>query len=512
MPAVTGRTNPVLGVTQPSEDHSVAIHSFEVSQFALDAFRAETTPTGLPNVAAVPSGQSLISLAELKAAGILFDQNDAVAIGQALCRSYIGSQLRRRMNPRWSEPDTSAPMTIESILIDGTGRVKASLGDLDDEATAVNRIGHVFGEILPDGRSFLRTKIIAKALSSPPQFKTVDELSQALSALERPDGREVIRAIYELWQRESRPAASPALPQERPAVVADPPLTPVRAEPDVPAEKGETGPLPLSRRRQLLLVAAIVGGGVTAFLIGVFVLLSWFSTGPTAPSAPAEAVTADAQAPADPQAGNQRNYVAFTGPLPPARRPAAPPSTAAAPRRVARDAAPSGATPADTPAPMIATASDVSWRPLDPRENRGARPTGVPASGTSSAPERAGGGSSTSIDDLAQTDADTERVYTAKDPDVVPPMPILPRLLAGLRPSTPGIRPDALTVAVIVAPDGSVDSVRGLVAPQSMGETVLLTEALSVVKSWRFNPATKDGRAVKYEQVVPLTTLIRAAQ
>ena len=114
------------------------------------------------------------------------------------------------------------------------------------------------------------------------------------------------------------------------------------------------------------------------------------------------------------------------------------------------------------------------------------------------------------INNAAPKDVDAERVYSAKDPDVVPPTPILPRLLAGLRPSTPGIRPSVLTVAVIVAPDGTVESVRGLVAPQSMGETVLLTEALSAVKSWRFSPATKDGEPVKYEQVVPLATVMRA--
>lgn len=498
-------------MTRPSEDDGVAIHAFDVSQASLDAFRPETTPAGPPNVAAIPSGQSQISLAELKAAGIVFDQSDAVAIGQALCRTFIGSQLRRRMNPRASEPDTSAPMTIESILIDGAGRVKATAGNLDDEVTAVNAIGQVLSEILPDdGRSFLRTKIISKALASPPQFKTVDELSQALKALERPDGREVIRGIFDLWQRESRPVAFAPLSEERPPVVEDP--LPVPSEPDVPAEKQETVPPPPSKRRQLVLVTTIVGGGVSALLIGAFVLLNWFRTGPTAAaSIPVAPATVNAHAPSEPRpADNKRNDVAFTGPLAPVRQLSAPPPTPAAPRRAVADAPRSVVAPADVSVPMIATASDVSWRPLDQQENRGAPRPDVPASGATAVPSSASR-ESASIDDLPRTRADAARIYTAKDPDVVPPTPILPRLLAGLHPSTPGIRPDALTVAVLVARDGSVESVRGLVAPRTMGETVLLTEALSVVKSWRFSPATKDGEPVKYEQIVPLTAVIRTA-
>src|SRR5262249_14413602 len=160
----SGQVSSVLGETQPtSEDHAVAIHSFDASQSGLDEFGPETAARESADVAAASDGQSKISLAELKATGILFDQNDAVAIGQALCRAFVGSQLRRRMNPRAGEPDTSARMTTESVQIDGAGRVKASVGDLDDEATAVRDIGRVLSEILPPGgRSFLRTKIISK--------------------------------------------------------------------------------------------------------------------------------------------------------------------------------------------------------------------------------------------------------------------------------------------------------------------------------------------------------------
>jgi len=489
---VPGTASPA-GVTKPNEDHGVAIHSFDVSQSALDVFEPEPTRAGSPDAPAVSGGEPRISLAELKAGGILFDQNDAVAIGQALCRAFMGSQLRRRMNPRVSDLDTSGRMTTESVLIDSAGRVKTSVGDLDDETAAVNNIGRILSDLLPgDGRSFLKSKVISKALSSPPLFQTVDELSQALRALERPDGREVIRAIFQLWRRSSQPVVSPAFAEEpRPPVVK--PATPLASAPDVPAEERQAKPQAPSRGRQIILVAAIVGGGVFSFLIGVFILISWLGTGPTAPSAAVARATADAQAPSEVQAAAvDRNGVAFTGPLPP-RQPRVLRSTPATAGRPVPVAAPSRPVPVAASAAMIGTASDVSWRPLDVQENRAHPPN----------PRGANRGFAT-IDDPAGTSADLPPVYTVKDADVVPPTPILPRLLAGLRPSTPGIRPDALTVAVVVAPDGSVESVRGLVTPQSMGETVLLTEALSAVKSWRFSPATKDGEPVKYEQVVPV--------
>jgi hypothetical protein len=40
-----------------------------------------------------------------------------------------------------------------------------------------------------------------------------------------------------------------------------------------------------------------------------------------------------------------------------------------------------------------------------------------------------------------------------------------------------------------------------------MGEYVLLTSALAVVKSWEFEPASKDGVPVRYRLIVPLRAL-----
>jgi hypothetical protein len=100
-------------------------------------------------------------------------------------------------------------------------------------------------------------------------------------------------------------------------------------------------------------------------------------------------------------------------------------------------------------------------------------------------------------------------LYDRNNLDVTPPTPVLPRLLAGLRASSPGVRVNALTIAVVVKADGTVESATGLTPPQNISEVLLLTQALSIVRSWRFTPAMKDGTPVMYRQVVPLRDLGR---
>jgi hypothetical protein len=94
--------------------------------------------------------------------------------------------------------------------------------------------------------------------------------------------------------------------------------------------------------------------------------------------------------------------------------------------------------------------------------------------------------------------------YDTDDTDVTPPTAVFPQLYGMLSQSSPGVRNDVMTIAVVVNERGSVDSVKAVNVPLSLGESVMLTAALSAVKSWQFRPAMKDGAAVKYRQIVPL--------
>ncbi len=92
-----------------------------------------------------------------------------------------------------------------------------------------------------------------------------------------------------------------------------------------------------------------------------------------------------------------------------------------------------------------------------------------------------------------------ETVYSAADADVVRPVLVHPHL-----PTTPraGVRAEDLPqVEVVVSPEGEVESVK-LVTPQAGVKPGMMLMAL---KAWRFSPATRGGRPVRYRLVVPLT-------
>ena len=56
-------------------------------------------------------------------------------------------------------------------------------------------------------------------------------------------------------------------------------------------------------------------------------------------------------------------------------------------------------------------------------------------------------------------------------------------------------------VEVVVSETGEVERAKLLGAPQNVHESMLL----SAIKAWQFTPAVKDGMAVRYRQVMPIT-------
>ena len=62
-----------------------------------------------------------------------------------------------------------------------------------------------------------------------------------------------------------------------------------------------------------------------------------------------------------------------------------------------------------------------------------------------------------------------------------------------------------MTIEVLVNERGTVDAVRAVAPPRTLGESLLVTMGLSAAKSWSFQPALKDGRPVKYRTLVPIT-------
>jgi outer membrane biosynthesis protein TonB len=86
---------------------------------------------------------------------------------------------------------------------------------------------------------------------------------------------------------------------------------------------------------------------------------------------------------------------------------------------------------------------------------------------------------------------------------VDPPIVLYPQQLGRV---PLGLRRDEMAfVEVLLSEDGKVLRVKALEPPSTLDESMVLTMSLSAAKSWRFQPARKDGRAVKYRQVLPVS-------
>lgn len=159
-------------------------------------------------------------------------------------------------------------------------------------------------------------------------------------------------------------------------------------------------------------------------------------------------------------------------PLPPAEPPAAPT------RPVARPSRPAPATPDPAFVP-----------PLVFDEQSAASAASEPVAESTAA---------TAAEPVVAVAVD-EHVYSSSDTDVVPP-----RALQALFPKNApvGADPERLgVVEFVVNQAGDVEVVALVRGPQD----VLDGMVLPAIKAWRFDPATKDGRPVRYRQTVLLT-------
>jgi hypothetical protein len=93
--------------------------------------------------------------------------------------------------------------------------------------------------------------------------------------------------------------------------------------------------------------------------------------------------------------------------------------------------------------------------------------------------------------------------YDATDVDVRAPTLLTPLVHVPLPDESPRESVPA-AIEVVVNEAGTVDSVKATTLPRTIGETLMVLNSLSIAKTWRFQPAVKDGQPVKYRLLVPL--------
>jgi hypothetical protein len=401
-----------------------------------------------------PSGTS-VYLAEIVRARVDLEWFEAVAIAHGLCRSILDSG------------DLIEPQLIDlhNVFIDAAGSVGVELGPRS-ALSPVQSVGAVLSALLPQTAvMFLRDGIVAKATASPPAYRSLDALSDALPYSERPNRTALIQAVYERWIHRS-------LYVER-SQAGTPVLLPEPAL-ELPQRRVSIHP----RVVRLVVGAAVLVAAAATAATFVINRIQW-----TADAVPGRAVverivrslTGTERAPAD----------ALTDSNPP---------TPSRGRRRARSAetvstffqnvnTPDGS-PAFAAPEVLASATTGQ---LEPLETAGILSSGSPSHSA----------------DLITAALDT-RIYGRQDADVGPPVPIYPQ---SLTPAPDGLRrPGYLALEVIVNDRGTVDTARARDLPRTVGESVFMTMALSAVKSWQFHPARKDGSAVTYREIVAIET------
>lgn len=315
-------------------------------------------------------------------------------------------------------------------------------------------------------------QVIAADHADPPAHATIEEFSRALAFFERP-GREsdllavASRAAAILSNRQSR--------QELERVAA-------KARAASKEKPRRTRSLP---RRRLVLAAVLIPA-VAAAVGGATLLIARF------PGVPGESLRSLVTLPAwaEDRIGGLLVGTAPPGPAP-GREEIAEKSVARPGRRQATVAT-QPARPPDRQPPLASRPPHfgITWAPA-------AGPAPLPSS-----PIGTGRALALDVGRAALPPAvpsETDVVYTAEHGDVIPPEMIYPQL-----PAEPpeDVAPSAIgTFDIVVNEAGAVERVR-LVSPANRYHERMLVAA---VKAWRFAPAMKDGRPVKYRLRIKIT-------
>ena len=339
------------------------------------------------------------------------------------------------------------PAALEpgDIVITAEGGVQIRGRGAQDVPT-VPQVAHILLALV-EGTQALPVQLRLFALqevSPTPACATLREFSERLVPFERPNRRNTIRDVYQRFTQ--------LQVREFERVATEP----AGARRDRPAARP-----PWWRNRKLRSAAASAALLVAA---GVAVALLWQAVAPLLSgrdekqtAGPAQDRGALSAADVERIWATARRIWSRTGPRPPAPAPEA----------------------AAEPSPVI-----VPVLVSPPKTAAPAPPATSPVAGASPG--------------TGPTTADTT-VFSAANAEVVPPALVRPRLPT--IPKAGGWPADLPQVEVVVSPTGEVESVKLLTHQASVSAAMML----SAIKTWRFAPAARAGRPVRYRMVIPLT-------
>ncbi len=341
-----------------------------------------------------------------------------------------------------SSADDQRVPDLADIVLTPKGRVEL-LAEGPASAVPVSRAARVLLTLLAEAETLpVRLRLMALEEVSPtPTVGTLAEFASRLEFFERPGRRDLVRALYERFQQ----------------------LPPNAAEVKVAPPKPLAPPPPVRWWRQRRMQAGL--GVVGAVLLLGALLWLW----PGGGAGPGTIERRGPVARAVATAGQKVAQVADD-------------SIQAVARwlGVAATDRPTAGAPAEAPVVEAAGGGASVRRPR----------VRVPQT----APEP--GEAATAPHAAAPPDA---MVYTSEDSGV-----IAPRLDRSRLPTNPpaGVRQDEIPqVEVVISAAGEVESVKLVTEPARVPAAMML----SAVKNWRFQPALRDGRPVRYRMRLRLT-------
>jgi len=401
-----------------------------VGRVASQAPTAGTVGGGTP-----PRAESLrfVDLARLLARQTPIVWFEAVAIVQELCAEVVA---------RGPERDLQVPELTE-IAITPEGGIELR-GDGPAGQAPVSQASRILLTLLAEAQTLpVQLRLIALQEVSPaPSCKSLQEFSTRLELFERPGRRNVVRSVYERFQK------LPALEAEVAKDATAPPLP---------------RPLPPAWWKS----ARVQAGAGLATVVVVVTTALWLWPRPEGQGA------GDARGPVAQAVSATVDTVARTS--------GSGLNTVARWLGLAATDRPTATAPAE-PASVDASPTSAPSRMTAPRT---ARPVELPRAAEATP-------------DVEPPRADTT-VYSPVDTEIVPPEFVRSRLPTD---PPPGVRSEDLPeMEVVVSATGEVESVRLVTQPVR----VLSAMMLSAVKNWRFQPATKDGQPVRYRLRLRLT-------
>jgi hypothetical protein len=434
----------------------------------------------------------MLSLNDLRSPAVALDWHEAVAVAAALAGLVLDAQADACPAPGSvtllpsGDLSVSGPDILAGPPAAGAAIVLGQLLDLAPCPAELRQLAATYAADArrgPDGQDALVSFLASLAFFERPGRQAVlaAVATRAEPALDRARRAAALDALTE---RTRLAAGGAAISASAPPVVDPSPAAP----PDAAAASPVWEPRSDDGFRRLVLPAAV---SFAAFLGMAYLAAAWLTPRPPAAHAAPEEedlpVSGPEGAPATAAAAPRPARQSASSPArPPAARVGAAPPAAGPP------VAATGAGPAPAPAAPVpgATASPVAapppTRPVDVTlAERDGRVVASPIAPVRTAPR--------------PSPAAADRVFTASDPQVTPAILIRPKLPA----QPPADVPDEQvgTLEFVVSESGLVEHVH-LVSPANRYSERMLVAA---AKTWQFQPATRDGRPVRFRILIRVT-------